>query len=351
SAPLSHPTQSILFRIQQLFQGLKTRVHALSKIPVRNLFQQLQHQLAPLPHTQLQCKDHDLSVEIYQAEPITEMLRILVQSILHHPPHATLQTAPRCLKLSASCQTNEPPHKSLIFHLEDDGCGWLSNIDLSTQPHLDSHTFLQLLQQRQTQNHPPELTHLADHLKTLDATIQCDLSQVQVTTLRIHLPIPNSYLYGKHIAHQGMHFFIPASMIRDIIPAQEALTTHHSNGKRALKYTQEEQILGIAPLPLPPNPHDDAPSANDTLPTLNTINEVNTLQSYIVLEADQGLVAIYADELYDEQFAELIFVGSSFLQDPRISGGAMLESSQHVWLLAPQKLYQSYHLPPHLVPT
>jgi two-component system chemotaxis sensor kinase CheA len=369
---LSHENP-ILSRVRELHTHLSQRVHSLSMIPLSQLFDRLRPQIQEIAHrlghlVQIETEGGLCEVELYQVASVEAILRGLARNAIEHgiepPSHRESigKEARGMLRLRAHIERRraDAHRRFLVLTIEDDGRGLQRERILEEatrqgllQPQeiVDDKRILHLfLEQRLAQGDRSlssgnGFVQIAQHLKLLDAKMAYSPREGGGCVFRIHLPIPTTFLFGKHFSRHGQHFFVPSGAIRESIPAQEAVTVYHPSGKLAIQW-YDEPLIGIARLPslqLPQRP--DTPSQGFVPPPSAVFERPEGGSSYLLLESVEGLIALYVDTLYPDQMAELVFVGSSYLKDPCIGGGAILQNGAYAWVIDPNQLYQQHHLP------
>ncbi|MCK6509300.1 hypothetical protein L6R29_04930 [Myxococcota bacterium] len=368
--PFHTEGKQIVQHLRKLHKHLAQRVRSLSMIPLSRLFARLQPHIEELsarfqhPLT-LSLEDNACEVELYQQSSVEQILRDLLRNAIEHGIETTeeRQRAHKppigTLRIHAHIAQRGPndPHRLLILTVEDDGRGldWPRLQEearrqgfLQRDDTLDENRIVRLLLEEKLAQGARSLSagmgfvQISKHLQILDATLHYHRQELGGCAFSIHLPIPTTYLFGCHFSRYGSHFFIPASTVRDIIPAQEAITSYHTNGQLALHW-YDEPLLPIVRLPSfqPHRPHKTPPHAF-VLPPNQALQQSVGHSSYLVMESTEGLIALYVDTIHADQMAELVFVGSSYLQHPAISGGARLTNGTYAWIIDPAKLYLSH---------
>ncbi|MCB9643109.1 MAG: hypothetical protein H6728_08545 [Myxococcales bacterium] len=370
TSALSHEGQMIIQHLTKLHKHLSQRVRSLSMIPIQRIFERLQPHIQELSSRfqhplALTLEDNQCEVELYQQSSVEQILRDLLRNAIEHGLEteeeriAANKPPTGQIRLHAHITQHSPkdPHRILVLTVEDDGRGldWrrlqeeAQRQGLSEKgEEMDETRIMRLLleeklaQGDRTLSSGMGFVQISKHLQILDATMHYRRLEDGGCCFYIHLPIPTTYLYGCHFSRHGRHFFVPASAVRDIVPAQEALTSYHVNGDLALHW-YDEPLIQIARLPhlIPSRPTISTPPQGFVLPPNEAFQQEAGSSSYLVMESREGLVALYVDTVHADQMAELVFVGSSYLADPCIGGGARLSDGKYVWIVDPAKLYLS----------
>ncbi len=370
--------KQIVQHLRKLHKHLAQRVRSLSMIPLSRIFARLQPHIEELstrfqhPLT-LVLEDNACEVEIYQQNSVEQILRDLLRNAIEHGLETTEErlhthkSPTGTLRLHAHIDQRSPndPHRILVLTVEDDGRGldWQRLQEEARRQDLlhhgetlDAKRIVRLLLEEKIAQGTRSLSsgmgfvQISKHLQILDATLHYQPQDHGGCSFSIHLPIPTTYLFGCHFSRHGSHFFVPASTIRDTIPAQEAITSYHTNGQIALHW-YDEPLIPIARLPSlqPQQPHKTPPQAF-VLPPNEALQQSIGNSSYLVMESTEGLIALYVDTIHADQMAELVFVGSSYLQHPTIGGGARLSDGTYAWIIDPAKLYLSHLSAPSETP-